>query len=171
MPIRPELRKFYGAEWKRRVRPRILERAGHKCQQCGKSNHSVAYVYCQKVNAQRIQYWAQKGGSVWRDSSGMVLPRSKWPAPGMPRKIRVILQIAHLNHVAGDDREENLRALCGWCHLHWDADEHRNTRALRKDASRPLLQQLTLAVHAEASLPARSKSQQRTKYGRRGARS
>ena len=150
MPIRPELRKFYGAEWKRSVRPRILERAGQKCQQCGKPNHSIAYVYCEKVNAQRVEYWVAQGGSVWRDSLGLVLPWSKWPARGMPRKIRVILQVAHLNHVSGDDREENLRALCGWCHLHWDAGEHRNTRASRKDAGRPLFRQLTLQATASS---------------------
>ncbi len=139
MPIRPELRKYYGPEWVKTIRPGVLSRAGNRCQQCGKPNHSVAYVYCEKVDGKRVQYWVGQGGSVWRDSFGVALPRSRWPARGMPRKIRVILQVAHLNHVPGDNREENLRALCGWCHLHWDAGEHRNTRAERKDAQRPLL--------------------------------
>ncbi len=142
MPIRPEFRKFYGAEWENIVRPRILKLAGHKCQQCGKPNHSVAYVYCEKVGGRRVQYWVAQGSSAWKDSSGVPVPRSKWPAPGMPRKIRVILQVAHLNHVPGDDRDENLRALCGWCHLHWDSGEHHETRAGRKDARRPLFHEL-----------------------------
>ena len=106
MPIRPEFRKFYGAEWKNTIRPRTLERAGQKCQQCGKPNQSFAYVYCERVNGHRVQYWLAQGRSVWRDSLGVVLPRSKWPAPGMPRKVRVILQVAHLNHVPGDDGGE-----------------------------------------------------------------
>lgn len=143
MPIRPEFRKYYGAEWHNTIRPRVLARAGNKCQQCGKPNHSFAYVYCEKVNGRTTQYWVGEGRSVWRDSRGVALPRSKWPAPGLPRKIRVTLQVAHLNHVPGDDRDENLRALCGWCHLHWDAAEHRDTRAGRKDQMRPLLQELT----------------------------
>ncbi len=93
---------------------------------------------------ERKPHWVGEGRSVWKDSCGVELPRSQWPAPGLPRKIRVIPQVAHLNHVPGDDRDENLRALCGWCHLHWQAAEHRDTRAGRKDRNRPLLQGLYL---------------------------
>ena len=71
MPIRPCLRKFYGTEWKRTIRPRILERAGQKCQHCGKPNQSVAYVYCEKVNGCRVQCWVAQDCLVWRNSLGL----------------------------------------------------------------------------------------------------
>lgn len=58
------------------------------------------------------------------------------------RSIRVVLTVAHLNHVAGDDRDENLKALCQWCHLVYDLEHHHATRAARKDAGRQLLQLL-----------------------------
>lgn len=53
--------------------------------------------------------------------------------------IRVVITVAHLNHIAGDDRDENLAALCQWCHLIHDLSHHQRTRATRKDAARPLL--------------------------------
>ncbi len=55
------------------------------------------------------------------------------------RWVRIVLTVAHLNHQAGDDRDENLKALCQWCHLNFDKVHHAETRATRKDAARPLL--------------------------------
>jgi 5-methylcytosine-specific restriction endonuclease McrA len=36
VPVRPELRKFYGYHWRKHVRPPILFRARGKCEHCGK---------------------------------------------------------------------------------------------------------------------------------------
>jgi len=58
---------------------------------------------------------------------------------GSPRKIHVELHVAHLNHRPGDDRDENLRALCQWCHLNYDRLHHHETRATRKDGRRPII--------------------------------
>jgi len=54
------------------------------------------------------------------------------------REVRIVLTIAHLNHKAGDDRDENLKALCQWCHLNFDAPHHKWTRSIRKDKARPM---------------------------------
>ena len=40
------------------------------------------------------------------------------------RVVKVVLTVAHLNHVAGDDRPENLAALCNCCHLRYDREQH-----------------------------------------------
>lgn len=37
---------------------------------------------------------------------------------------KVILTVAHLNHIKEDCREENLKALCQRCHLWLDKDIH-----------------------------------------------
>jgi hypothetical protein len=106
MPIRPELRKFYQTpEWKA-ARIAVRERAGDRCEQCG------------KLNGQREMRWAKNG-----DADGTTV---------------IQCGCAHLNGVAGDDRDENLAWLCRRCHLHHDRPFHRNTRAARKDAARPL---------------------------------
>ena len=41
MPIRADLRKHYQHEWKRVIRPRILARAGNKCESCAVPNHET----------------------------------------------------------------------------------------------------------------------------------
>jgi hypothetical protein len=53
---------------------------------------------------------------------------------------------AHLNGVAGDDRDENLAWLCRGCHLRHDRAFHRETRSARKDLARPILVALTEAA-------------------------
>lgn len=55
-----------------------------------------------------------------------------------PKLITVVLTVAHVNHVSGDDRPENLAAWCQYCHLVWDVQHHRRTRGRRKDRARPL---------------------------------
>ena len=48
------------------------------------------------------------------------------------KMVRVVLTIAHLNHVPEDCRPENLRALCQSCHLRYDAEHHRKSRMQTK---------------------------------------
>jgi hypothetical protein len=145
MPIRSDLKKFYqGAEW-RAVRRSILERAGDRCEQCGKPNGRV-------VESRFLKVWR-----VPFARDGVLVPLMWWRGAGWPwhscggnRQVppryydretfgRVVLTVAHLNHVAGDDRPENLKALCQWCHLNYDRLHHHETRGTRKDGGRPLL--------------------------------
>lgn len=145
MPIRPELCHHYrGPAW-RATRARILARAKNRCEQCGKPNHARIQVY----NAQRtrqgnpVQYWRLCRGQVWRCSpSGRRAGSAPRELRRPPSRIRVVLTIAHLNHTPGDDRPENLKALCQWCHLWHDRNQHRATRAQTKDTRRPLLHPL-----------------------------
>src|ERR1700754_4559108 len=80
----------------------------------------------------------------WRCMPNQAPHFEHFPVP--TRWAGIVLTIAHLNHVAGDDRDENLQALCQYCHLTNDAMQHarnaRRTRQVRKDAARPLLQLL-----------------------------
>ena len=131
MPIRPELKQFYGVEWKTITRPRILARAGDCCEQCKVPNHAVVL----RVDAA----WCLLDGGTWR--GGREEPA--FAAASSYRVVRIVLTIAHLNHVAGDDRPENLKALCQWCHLNYDKLHHKETRMERKDAARPILQELS----------------------------
>ncbi len=102
MPIRPELKIFYGVEWKTVTRPRILALAKNCCEWCGVRNKSTVIG-----------------------------------ANGVP--ITVHLTVMHLNHISGDDRDDNLKAACQSCHLLYDIQHHHETRANRKDQARPLL--------------------------------
>lgn len=166
MPIRPELRKYYGRAW-RDTRARILARAGGRCEQCGVKNH---------IRVQRAQGWWLDAHNClnclirlrphhWnfcRCEGHWVTPDGKHTnieAPRFPAFIRrwvgIILTVAHLNHVAGDDRDENLKALCQWCHLNYDKLHHKETRSDRKDAERPLLGNSSPAPPPAVSIPQR----------------
>lgn len=91
------------------------------------------------------------GGSIhskeWRAIRGRILARAGDRCEGTPQHpecravnraahpetgSRVVLTIAHMNHCVSDNSDQNLRALCQRCHLHWDAIHHRiNARVTR----------------------------------------
>ena len=132
MPIKPEFRKFYGVEWRKVTRPWILTRAKNRCERCGAPNRKVLARAggCWKLVGQK-QPWHNEHGETL---VGVPLTR------GAFRLVEIVLTIAHLNHTPGDDRDENLEALCQFCHLTNDLGKHKETRAARKDLARPLLQ-------------------------------
>ncbi len=136
MPIRPELRHFYqGPEWEA-TRKRILERAKNKCEQCGKRNHRKVWT---RFLSGRM--WWSTPRTRWRNHLGELSYAPRFY--DAERRIRVVLTVAHLNHKPGDDRDENLKALCQWCHLNYDKLHHKETRSIHKDEKRPLLQEAT----------------------------
>lgn len=158
MPIRRDLRQFYtaAAGWPA-TRRRILKRAGGrfdakgrylggaKCEQCGKPHREKIWVYSSL--ATDGQCWsASMVAQKWtccRFGAGKLYENFRLEGgefTSKARRIRVILTVAHLNHTPGDDRDENLKALCQWCHFNYDKLHHKETRCLRKDAKRPLLQ-------------------------------
>lgn len=101
MPIRPENRDRYPADW-----PAISERirftrAQGRCECYGECRRGSHAGRCPNVHGQ--------------------------PAYGTGSK--VVLTVAHLNHAPEDCSEDNLRAMCQGCHLHYDSDHHKQTAA------------------------------------------
>jgi hypothetical protein len=157
MPIAKQFRQFYGREWRTVTRPRILDRAGNCCEHCKKPDRAIVETITGKAHpAGYFMFWrfpdcvkqpanATGIGGDWknheggRDVAGFTFKSRMWKEP---RDIVVVLTVAHLNHQAGDDRDENLKALCQWCHLVHDLEHHHGTRAARKDAGRDLLRLL-----------------------------
>lgn len=149
MPIRPELRHFYGRAWREEIRPRILARARNRCEQCGKPNGADIFTYTWSVRPLRFasprahyMIWLRIGTRTWRDQAGRRIPDKVWLATlrgSLPRRIRVQLGVAHADGDPANMNEENLRAWCTWCHLHHDQPQHKQSRATRKDSARPLL--------------------------------
>ncbi len=136
MPIPPELRrKFYGHHWRTVIRPRILARAGDKCEQCRVPNYTDVARHG-GMWIRTTVHWYFGLQDVLHNEYGEVL--NEWPDVEW-HGVRIVLGVAHLNHVSGEDDDENLRALCQWCHLNWDKLQHKETRCRRKDQSRPLL--------------------------------
>lgn len=148
MPIRAELRHFYrGPKW-RAVRARILARAGNCCEECGVPNRKCVLRAFQWWTPASVEATIFKMGGRINGSHIIELPwrHSRDMEPQMScflnlscHWVGIVLTVAHLNHVPGDDRDENLKALCQWCHLNYDKLHHKETRCERKDAARPLL--------------------------------
>ena len=91
----------------------------------------------------------------WHDASGS--PCSA-PEPSVERhQIDCRVTIAHLNQEREDNRNENLAALCEFHHNTLDKwyrrDHARETRCERKDAARPLLNELGTPMKREAAEP------------------
>jgi hypothetical protein len=59
MPIRAEFRHLYGHHWLTVTRPRILERAGQRCERCRKPLHAWIFTYTWKTRDPQFS-------GVWR---------------------------------------------------------------------------------------------------------
>lgn len=111
MPIRPENRDRYPADWSTislRIR---TSRAAGRCEctgWCGATPHETGR--CEATNGQ--------------------------PHPLTGSK--VVLTVAHLDHTPENCDEANLSALCQRCHLAYDAEQHKaqasHTRAVKAAA-------------------------------------
>jgi hypothetical protein len=150
MPIRPDLRPFYrGPAW-RATRRRILERAGGQFDERGKYLGGAKCERCKVPDRELIAridkypgWWFTLDGEA-HDSTGELkfsFRGSEFDAPD--RLVGIVVTLAHLNRQAGDDRDENLAALCQACHNRYDAPTRaghaKETRCKRKDERRPLL--------------------------------
>ena len=106
MPIKPENRKRSPKDWKA-IRAAILERANHRCEQCGVKNH----------------VWRNRETGQWTSNA---LRAETWMMDG-EHVSWIVLTIAHLDHTPENCDPDNLRALCQRCHLSYDAQQHAQT--------------------------------------------
>ena len=129
------------------IRPRILERAADKCEQCQVPNRALVV----RNHRDFPGWWFEVQGGQAHDNSGKThgfVRGSDMPVDDGrgARFVLIVLTIAHLDHIPGHDEDDNLKALCQWCHLRHDQAEHtanaRETRMDRKDAARLLLQRM-----------------------------
>ena len=104
MPIRRELRSLYPAHWSELSRRVRFERAGGRCQGCGRPHGSV--VRCLPDGR-----WLDPAQTTWRDGRGRI---ARWPDLehiARLRTTRVVLAAAHLDHDPTNNRLRNLRSL------------------------------------------------------------
>lgn len=131
MPIKAELRHLYGKAWQA-TRAAILARAGNACEctgQCGDLHYYDEVDSC----AVGARCCAPNGQTVYREIHN---PAVWWSTQGswVRSPVRVVLTVAHLNH--GDDRPENLAAMCQRCHLRLDRAQYAASAKLTREARR-----------------------------------
>lgn len=116
MPIRPENRGRYPANWPEISKRIRYDRAQSQCEckgECGRGTHEGR---CPNRNS----------GRAYGTNS------------------RVVLTVAHLDHTPENCDPANLVAMCQGCHLHYDRQHHAETRAATLRASREAAGQLAL---------------------------
>lgn len=135
MPVKPENRKRYPAprEW-RRIRARILERAGDRCEKCKAPNRQLV-ARGAKGSPDESTYMLERG-DVHSADDGRHLGVARGSEYSFGRMVRIVLTIAHLDHQPENNSDDNLRAYCQRCHLLHDVDHHKATAAATRHARR-----------------------------------
>lgn len=119
----------YPKNWKNISRRVRFERANGCCQWCGKPHGAQVLVGAENC-------WAGSDGQ-WRNARGKPIPGPMpWPKDywwkyvirhgGQIPQLRqavVILATAHLDHDPTNCADENLAALCQFCHASYDVDQ------------------------------------------------
>lgn len=130
MPIKPENRDRYPVNWKE-IRAAILTRARNCCEQCRVANGDMIVRGIDRDAGTFQRY--EGDGEVYNAENGRLIGRRKASEYCGNRWTRVVLTIAHLDHVPENCDPSNLRALCQRCHLAYDAEHHAETaRATRR---------------------------------------
>jgi hypothetical protein len=124
MPIRPEHRHHYrGAAW-REVRAAVLARAGNTCECVGECGLEHGGGRCGAPNGATVVR-SSEAPQRWERHEACSLCLGGDPEC---RPVRVVLTVAHLDHDAGTNNLERLRAMCQLCHNRYDS-KHRQANA------------------------------------------
>jgi hypothetical protein len=99
MPIRAENVARYPVDWHEISRRIRFDRAGGRCECAGECGRGTHEGRCPNVH----------GGLAY--GTGSV----------------VVLTTAHLDHTPERCEDENLKAMCQGCHLHYDREHHAQT--------------------------------------------
>jgi hypothetical protein len=131
MPIKPENKALYPANWKE-IRARILERAGNCCERCRVANRTRIA----RGAGDHAGTYMTDDANVYCDESGTYLGQRRMSDYEVGRMTDIVLTISHTDHQPENCADDNLRALCQKCHLLHDAQHHaesaRATRQARK---------------------------------------
>lgn len=111
--------KLYPKNWKTEIRPAILERAKHCCENCGVKNYEWII---------RGQYGYQKlDGGIYNLKSEFI-GYDYVGSISNKKPIKIILTISHLDHDIKNNNYSNLKAFCQKCHLDYDKEYHAKNR-------------------------------------------
>lgn len=132
MPIKPENRARYPADW-RAIRDAVLLDAEFRCEHEGCAARQYAVGYWHLIDGvHRWHEWitpAPTFSEARQAAAELFFERGD--LDGKP--IVIVLTVAHLNHLPEDCRRDNLRCMCQRHHLAHDAEHHRaNAQATRR---------------------------------------
>ena len=107
-PIRASEKGRYPKDWKA-ISQRIREREGNCCKWCGAPNGEIVT--------------RDADGRWHRHTCGTLCV-----GDGEGCGVQIVLTVAHLDHTPENCADDNLAALCQWCHNRYDAPMRRKGR-------------------------------------------
>ena len=155
MPIRPSQRFFYPIDWAELSAFVRFERAGGRCERCGRRHGEVVWHLSRTPIAGRRGLWwdeewtdgRRSKPGAWRCERGRALAASLlappdelaalhlqlalWPGferETWPKRSSVVLACCHLDHNPTSNASANLAALCQHCHLEHDRADNMTRR-------------------------------------------
>ena len=140
MPIRPENRARYPADWKA-ISAAVRAEAGNQCEWCKVHNGAMVYRGSDNQGAASLPAYRYAGSPVYEASyhaqTGELIAGSCWDTFDARRgdPVRVVLTVAHLDHQPENCERSNLRALCQSCHNAYDAPFRQRGIAERRKAA------------------------------------
>ena len=116
MPISPDRRALYPANWKTEIRPAILLRANSCCEKCFAPNRT----WVRRAEFEGMPLWASYNGDSWSGrcaNTGEFLPDIEIDVCDYWNDVEIVLTIAHLDDPNPSNCDPaNLAALCQRCH-------------------------------------------------------
>jgi hypothetical protein len=119
--------KKYPPNWLTEIRPRIIKRAKNICECDGCNFKHLEEVWAVKYRGRTTGWFRdfEEANTMPKTIESRYDKNKKCKTIPNPKKVKVILTIAHLDHDetnmnVSDDR---LKAMCQLCHLRYDAKE------------------------------------------------
>lgn len=118
----------YPPNWLKEIRPRIMHRANNTCECDDCDFKHLEEVWAVKKNG-KTQGWFRYFEEADKVPKSIESKRNyktgKSELVPNPKKVKVILTIAHLDHdeTNHDVTDDRLMAMCQLCHLRYDAKE------------------------------------------------
>lgn len=126
MPIKPENKARYPENWESEIRPRILARAGNRCEKCGVPHRAIG--------------WRDPGGefhTVALDGNMQRLAEEQFTYGDVVRLILIVLTVAHVDDPDPANCDDgNLAAWCQRCHNRHDGPMRRANATMTRQKSK-----------------------------------
>lgn len=145
MPIKPENKSKYPANWKEISKRIRFDRAAGFCEVCGTRNYSVGcwdgdrwvgicgniyydcaghglqYPSLTPLTYKEARHFADELNEVWSIDQDDPM-----------KQIVIVLTVAHLDHNPENCADDNLKAMCQRCHNNYDKGHRKETRTKQK---------------------------------------
>lgn len=125
----------YHPDWKDVIRPQILKRDNYKCKICNVGNRM------------RI---IRGDDDQWLEVDHLI---EKEALKTGQKIVKIVLTVAHLNHIVTDNRPENLAALCQLHHIRHDSEHKKAMQDVAKVWNPDLAIKMATAPSGEKYLP------------------